>query len=55
MRSMRRITWFVKPLISARLRPTGLTCSRRPSCRAPSIFAGSVASSCAADWASSST
>src|SRR5207248_911239 len=54
-RSRRLITWLVKPRISARLRPTGRTCSRRPSCSAPSIFAGSVVSSCAAAWASSST
>ncbi len=31
IRSSRRITWLVRPRISARLRPTGLTCSRRPS------------------------
>src|SRR6185437_7102885 len=55
MRSSRRITWFVRPRISARLRPTGRTCSCSPSTTACSIFAGIVASSSAAVCASSST
>ena len=46
-RSSRRIAWFSRPRISARLRATGSTSARRPSCTAAPIFSGSVPSSSA--------
>ena len=54
-RSSRRITWLSRPRTSARVRPTGSTSVRRPSCTAALTFSGSVPSSSAAAAASDST